>query len=91
MVAVTVAGGNLIEVEQRVVSRVRQPADNERSSSPLTAAAAVLGDSPSASSGLLSVTPLHASDAETQTPPSLKNFRRFLIDYSNAYRLLLSL
>jgi len=82
-------GGNLIDAEQRnaasVVSRVQSTQlDNDRSLSSMTSAAR---DSPSASSGLLSVTTTtvarQASDAGTQTPPSLKNIRRSLIDYSN--------
>ena len=81
------SGGNLIDAEQLHavgVSRVQssQPsADNDR------CASSAARDSPSTSNGRLSVTtsavPRKASDAETQTPPSLKTVRRSLVDYSN--------
>lgn len=79
-------GGNLIDAAQHPVgvnrfqSSFSAEPDTDRFTSSTTSAAR---DSPSASSGLLSVTSRQANDAETQTPPSVRDFRRSMIDNSN--------
>ena len=86
------AGGNLSETEQtaagvdrRVHSSLAAEPVTGRSLPTMTTAARV---SPSTSNGLLSVTSATAerqvSEAETQTPPSVRDFRRSLIDYRYA-------
>lgn len=80
-------GGNLIEAQQRPIavnhfqSSLAVESETDRFPAPMSSASR---DSSSATNGLLSVTATRpANDAETQTPPSVRDFRRSLIDYSN--------
>ena len=78
----------MIDAEQRfvVVSRLQSSLAVEPDTDRCPPMTSAIRDSPSASNGLLTVTTAAAArqgnDAETQTPPSVRDFRRSLIDYS---------